>query len=210
MEREMELKEICNTLLEGLTARNIKDKFEVLGTGSSRVVFDAGEFVIKKAKNNIKGLLQNDTEQTMFDDAGRFESLLCPVIGSSECGTFLVMQKAMSLKKAKELSGEVKAEVNLFIKSLKKMKELHLETSNQSSKVFGYNSGLSQEEKDEIWESDLFMSIFSLIEDYSLISGDCFSATSWNYLNGEMVLIDYGLKKDDYFKHYVKINRKFH
>ena len=65
--------------LENIIANLDMRKYRKIGEGCSRVVYKAGNYVIKKAKNK-RGLLENSNENRIYQLANRkLKDYLCPV-----------------------------------------------------------------------------------------------------------------------------------
>ena len=71
-------------------------KYRLIGSGSSRMVYDLNDgFVIKVAKD-IRGIYQNQTENTTY--LSQNSNFFAPVVAVSEDNRFLIMPKARKIK----------------------------------------------------------------------------------------------------------------
>lgn len=197
----MECKDILRTKKSDLSKNFIR-----VGKGSSRYVYDAGDgkTVIKCAVQSGKGVTQNRTEYETHEYVSGDVDILCPVYEISEDDSILIMAKAIPINKLSELSEEAQATVRAFKKHLKQVKDYYYSKKNSypTRKLPGYGEKLTEKQINTIKKDSLFQDICTLTLDYDIMDGDLFRICSWGYLNGKVVLIDYGLSVDCYSKYY--------
>lgn len=176
-------------------------KLKMIGRGSSRYVYDAGDgkSVIKYAVRNMKGFSQNSTEYDMYKYASEYVDILCPIIDISDDGNVLIMAKAVPITKSSNLSEDVKKIIRNFKKQLKITENYYDFQILKVSRI----CMLTEEQINEVKKSSLFEDLLTLIDGYGLLSSDLFSISSWGYLDGKIVLIDYGCSTDCYNEYYV-------
>jgi len=161
--------------------------FEKMAQGSSRDVYDAGDYVIKVAKN-VKGIAQNEVESNLYND-GYAPSFLAEIIYTASDNSFLIMEKC---KKVTRDSFKSKAGF-----SLKYLFEYLIYTIHGN---YSFEQIELSDESDEFL-SDIHKYVTSFGVDKSYT--DLERPSSWGInRNGDLVLIDYGLNNDVAQKHY--------
>lgn len=167
----------------------ILSQYSQIGKGTSRYVFDLGEYVVKNAVGGMdgKGSCQNTVEYSTYRYANALVDILCPVHDISNDGINLIMAKAVPLNKIKA-DNPLYLDIQRFKKILNKVKwHIHPRATL---------SDLSEEEN--LLRDD----ILTLIDDFELLRGDLFRLSSWGYWQDKFVLIDYGCSKDCYETYY--------
>jgi len=185
-----------------MSRADLNSKYNKLGQGSSRIVYDAGDIVVKCARSTEKGLAQNETEYDIYRYARTYVDILCPVRDITPDNTTIVMDKAVPFKNMSLLSKENRNNIVRFKKLLKNMRLYYLATEMRCVRLL---DTLGKENVEEIENSDIYQDIRVLINDYDLLWGDCFRSSSWGLLNGSFVMIDFGLTNHDYDRLYGKI-----
>jgi hypothetical protein len=166
--------------------------FPIIGQGSGRIVFDAGDVVIKYAKND-KGLIQNSNEHDIYNNAGYLHDILCPVLDSSRNDKVLIMAKAIPFSKMSSLNSEEKHIIKKLKSSFAVMRKRYICWSGKSENKFRDNTP---------WVNEINALIQSLIDDFDVLPLDCFRASSWAHYNGKCILVDYGLSQQEYDRLY--------
>jgi len=172
-------------------------KLGKIGTGSSRVVFDADNDTVLKIAKNDKGLAQNELEAEV-SRLGWYD-FVAKVYEAEPNNLWIESEKARKMKPSdfKRLTG---------FKFRDWTNTLMAEYTRRSGQRGGAMY-MASENYDEIVESDLFQSLLSFIADYEIMPGDFGRISSWGIVNRDgtetPILIDYGISKTIYNDFYV-------
>ena len=161
--------------------------FEKMAQGSSRDVYDAGDYVIKVVKN-VKGIAQNEVESNLYNDVYA-PSFLAEIIYTASDNSFLIMEKSKKVTKA-----SFKSQAGF---SLEYLLDYLIYT------IVGRYSfkQIELSEESEQFLSDIHEYVMSFSIDKSF--ADLAQSSSWGInRDGDLVLIDYGLNNDVAKKHY--------
>lgn len=162
-----------------------KEVFDVLGEGSSRMVFDLPDDRVLKIALNEKGIDQN-----LFESHPKMQTECTnKVLVADPEGKWLIVKKAKSLteKRFKEMVGFTFDEFTdaLFYK-------------------FNNESDMKRPKKyEEIVEHPLYKCLLEMMvgsDDLQL--GDVMRISSWGEVNDKPLLIDIGLSREIYKEHY--------
>jgi hypothetical protein len=176
---------ICN-----LSFSELKEQFPIVGRGSSRIVFDlSGGTVLKMVRVSAKGQIQHETELELHHYAQDWtHNRLCPILHYSN--DKIICRKAIPLNTPyHRLSPEL---IPIFRRMRVRLHDFELI----------YREGRRTEGLSEPYEKlinlALYQDIECLISNFCLLPGDLFKRSSWGYWRKKFVLIDYGLKKNDF------------
>lgn len=164
-------------------AKEQKD-WELLGEGSSRVIFQISKSMVLKLAYNSAGLAQNENEM----DSRFISPCTNPTLIADPEAKWIIVRKNNSITEA-EFEEMVGYNFKQFAKSLfyKNNNEIH------DGKPRLYN---------EIVQHPLFKCIAKLVLETDLQVGDISKISSWCELDGKVLLRDFGLSKDIWKKYY--------
>lgn len=159
-----------------------------LAKGSSRVVFDFNDSVIKIAKNK-KGTEQNQIEKQI----GLTRTNIVPNLISFDENNFWNVFEKVELVTKEEF--EEIAQITL--------PKLHDVLKYKKDRI-RKNIEIDYRKEKEIQSNELLSELAKLIENYNLSVGDMVRISSWGKKHGKVLLIDFGLTSDIYKKYYKK------
>jgi hypothetical protein len=140
-------------------------------TGTARAVYTLDENRVLKLAKNQKGIAQNLTEIKAGTDKD-FSDIVANVLEYNDKGEWLIQEKAKMI-------------------SEDKFKDL---TSFQFNGFTHWLRGWGGEEMDKFYNGKPFaIKLRKLVDKYNLDVFDISSISSWGEINGNAVLIDYGL-----------------
>jgi hypothetical protein len=150
-------------------------------SGSSRYVYRIDTDKVLKLAKNKKGLLQNETEWVLFNDAYAPGGLAPIYDGDDENYAWIEMAYAEKLteKKFQKITGF--SSNNFFSVIKAEFSYLHR------------HDALDMQRSEEVKESPLYNNIWEFIVNFSMPIGDLLKLSSYGIINGEIYLIDYGL-----------------
>lgn len=196
--------------------RYITTNMKQLGKGSCRIVYetDKSNVVVKYVRKNrsFVGMAQNLSEFEIFHNASGYINFLCPIHDISDDHRTLVMDKALPIQK-KDLPENIKSKVSIFKKKLKFINEkLTVVLNNRSNKpnsvveirkrILKLYSHILTKENKNLLRSRLFIQICEMILHHDVLIGDITAYSSWGYLRGRFVLIDFGCTNEIYRNYY--------
>jgi hypothetical protein len=166
-------------------------------SGSSRYVYRIDTNKVLKLAKNKKGLLQNEAEWELFNDAYAPGSLAPVYEGDDENYTWIEMAYADKLteKKFEKITGF--SWENFVIKV-----GVCYEDGNMGSYFHSLLERVPEEVRDQIDESPIYEDISELIINFSTPHGDLIKLNSYGIINGEIYLIDYGLTTEIFNNYY--------
>ena len=170
-----------------------KEKLKKLGECSSRIVFDYDDKSVLKLAKNSKGIAQNDAD----GDYGKhrmYPDVIPEIFDTDDDGNWIIVRKANKITQSR-----FKQLTNIDFKTFCGIiGELDLNLKGKRSK-------LSQEAQNYINDEDnIIYSIYDLMGNFDMISGDICKINSWGEINNKAVLIDSGLTNDVLKTHYRK------
>lgn len=170
-----------------------KENLKKMGEGSSRIVFDYDDKSVLKLAKNSKGIAQNDSD----GDYGKhrmYPEVIPEIFDKDDDGNWILVRKANKIT-----TSRFKQLTNIDFKTFCGIvRELEMRHNNKIKK-------LSQEAQDHIDNEDsIIYSIYDLMGNYNMLSGDICKINSWGEINNKAVLIDSGLTDDVYKTHYRK------
>jgi hypothetical protein len=166
-----------------------KERWKLLGEGSSRTAFQINDKLIIKIAHDKKGISQNLVE--MHPKAQM--SCTNPIVIADAEGKWVIMRNTDPLTK-EEFKKNVGFGFNQF------MNALFYKFNNES------DAWSPPKEYEEIEKSKLFNEVAELVFNNDLLLGDLEKINSWRSLDGRPVIADYGLDKKTYNKYYDKDN----
>jgi hypothetical protein len=172
-----------------------------LSSGSSRIVYVIDEKSVLKLAKNKKGLDQNYNEISYSDDA-YFGNIFAKVLDSpyesnNEDSSWLIMEfaKKLSLNDFKKILGYSFKDYSTFIQNF--------EIKHHPSKYRGMSVSKIDDDVYEILVEDSFANDITAFMDSTNCSyGDLVRISSYGIVNGNIVLIDYGLTGEIFDTHY--------
>lgn len=145
------------------------ERYNLLGKGSARLVYEISEDYVLKIAKNKKGIAQNLTEIEISKDK-EFTDVLASVIMYNENGLYIIQEKANKITDF-EFNNITGLQLSGFLYYLRHDKE---------------------------WDGDninFYNKINSLINKYELDRFDIANENSWGLVNKKVVIVDYGLNK---------------
>jgi hypothetical protein len=167
--------------------RNAERWFKTLGKGSSRKVFllEEDSWVLKLAINK-KGIAQNEFEYQLSND-WYYEELFTKIQYGADDMSFLISQYAPKIT-----TSDFKTYFNMYFQDFVKNFENNSSFEDFLSPFYLINDNIEQLSK-----------LRSFVDSYGVPEGDLVRLSSWGKTKeGELVIIDYGLSRDIYNKHY--------
>jgi len=165
-----------------------KSKLTKIGAGSSRIVYEYNDNVIKIAKNK-KGIAQNNVES----DKGihdMYSSILPKLIDYDKDNNWVILKKAKKItkKRFEELS---KLTYEQYCSLLDKFRQ---------SKT---GKRLSDEDSEILYADDTFLSeLISMSINFGFAVNDFKKFTSLGEINNKIVVVDFGFTETVYTTHY--------
>lgn len=163
------------------TKRYCDQNFKLIGIGSSRYVYDMGDKCLKLAIGE-KGKDQNMVEV----DCAHFYALPAQIFDYSEDYSYIICEKAERKATAKDFkdNGFTLAELRYFCRQLQDYFHSHKNIK------FDYEEG------------SIFNELFDMVGCIDIMPMDWSRKSSWGIINGELRLLDCGLSKTVFKKHY--------
>jgi hypothetical protein len=149
------------------------ENFKFLNKGTGRYVYVINNEYVLKLANNNKGIEQNKTEINI-SESGKYNDIIASVIEYDKNGLYLIQQKANEITE-QEFTNITGLKVQGFL---------------------SYNKN---------WESKnpkFYNKVDSLIEEFDLDRFDISTINSWGTINGNLVIVDYGLNINTSIKLY--------
>jgi len=149
------------------------ENFKFLNKGTGRYVYVINNEYVLKLANNNKGIEQNKTEINI-SESGKYNDIIASVIEYDKNGLYLIQQKANEITE-QEFTNITGLKVQGFL---------------------SYNKN---------WESKnpkFYNKVNSLIEEFDLDRFDISTINSWGTINGNLVIVDYGLNINTSIKLY--------
>lgn len=162
-----------------------EEHFEKLGEGSARTIFKVSDKLVLKIAHNDKGIVQNLAEMK----PAMQRPCTNPVIAADAKGKWILVRFTDNLTK-EEFKKHVGFNFDHFTKSL------FYKFNNES------DTWPPPNDYDEIQKSELFKCIVDLVADCDLQIGDIDKPDSWGFLDGKVILRDYGLTREIYNEFY--------
>jgi hypothetical protein len=183
-------KKYCNATLFRLTT-----------AGSSRDVYHlTDQYVLKLAKNKL-GLIQNDRECGLGRDK-YFEEIVSKVYDCDPDDLWVISENAKKITPQQFFSI-----TGLNIKELSNYFDYKYKYTT-GYKLNSYEQNFVNEYEEKNSENEYLHILIELIDSYEILSGDMGKINSYGVVNRngkqELVLIDYGLDRDDFKTHYEK------
>lgn len=171
-----------------------------ISSGSARIVYKIDDKKVLKLAKNKKGLVQNELEISHSNQRSMIGDIIAKVFDYDENNLWSEMELARKIKKAdfKKIIGYsweeyVAAVHNYGIDSDKQLNR-------------GHKYELDNKVWEEMWEDEFMYEIFQYIGNYNLPTGDLERLSTYGVVNRsdgeEIVIIDYGLNKDNYNSYY--------
>lgn len=191
MKKIIDFSEICDK-----PVKELMGQYRVIGTGSSRIVFDIDDkYVLKKPWHKERGSVQSYFEISLYMDTK--SSRLCPIIYNTvDC---IVAAKTIPLSTPYD-----KLPVNVDQKKfknfrilLRKMETIWNHQCNDPEYVEEMVPDWKKIKSSKVYKDIEFLSCY-----YDLCMDDIWRHSSWGYYRGYFVLIDYGLNKENFDKYY--------
>lgn len=143
------------------------ENFKLINKGTGRYVYNINdEFVLKLAKNK-KGLEQNKTEINI-SKSGKYNDITANIVEYNDEGLYLIQQKAYRIteNRFKDITG---LQLQGFLYYIRHNKD---------------------------WDGDnvkFYNKVNSLVDSFQLDRFDIANENSWGIINGNVVIVDYGL-----------------
>lgn len=177
---------------------------EKIGGGSGRDVYILDDEHVLKVAKNYKGIHQNARESDML-----FNEMYGDVIAKTkdfddEFYLYTIAERGKDGPKSK---------VGLN----KMLKEHHgIEDGDMEKIVRAFNDvtlkNINWKDKDKLIqkyeESDLILQLEDMAGNFDTLHGDLDRHSSWGFVKGNLVILDYGLNKDDYNHYYNKASKQ--
>lgn len=196
-EAKISIEKNSNTILQELSdikefsdrVKFAKDKWKLLGEGSSRTVFEINQELVIKVAHNEKGLFQNKVEM----DPKAQRNCTNPVVVADAEGKWIIIKHTSPITKEK-----FKDIIGFGFDQF--MNALFYKFNNES------DEWSPPKDYEEIERSDFFKCLSLLVLECDLQIGDLDKPSSYGELDGKVVLRDYGLNRKVYDKYYAKNN----
>lgn len=165
----------------------VEEKYEKLGTGSSRTIFKLNDDLILKVAHNEKGIAQNKVEMNPKLQRACTNNI---VMADGE-GKWVIAPFTENIKK-EDFKKYVGYSIDPFMNAL--FYKFNQESDNWNA----------PRDYEEIEELPLFKCLEQLVLDGDILLGDASKESSWGISkNGKILLRDIGLSRevyDDYYK----------
>jgi hypothetical protein len=193
MKKVIDFSEIC-----GKKVKELESQYRVIGTGSSRKVFDIdNKYVLKKSCHHTYGIIQTSFEVSLYN--GTKSRRLCPVIYNNKDS--IIAAKTIPLDTPySELPSDV--DHNKFKKFRKLLRDMKL-----IWEWYRYDDTKFLDLQVPNWKKIKSSKIYRDIEFlscYDICMGDIWRESSWGYYHGYFVIIDYGLNNGDFHQYYCR------
>jgi hypothetical protein len=164
-----------------------------LGSGSSRIVYLIDNERVLKLAKNAKGLAQNAVEIRNADD-NMLTGLVPEVYEVDENDQWFETQLAEKMSKGKfqQLIG---VSWDIYAKLLH-----NYATESTSFRATKYK--VPQDIDDESWDNEFIRSMYDYVGNFQNFNHDLLRMSSYGAVKDNVVLIDSGLNKEVYAKHY--------
>lgn len=167
-----------------------KGKLKKLGAGSSRIVFEYKNDVLKIAKNK-KGIAQNKIETDNYIHQSH-KNIVCKLLEEDKECNWLLVQKANKINNSRfEKLANIKFETFCgLLTKWDKQKNGKLKLTNEESEML-------------YGEEDTFLQqLVNLISNFDFIVNDFKKLTSFGEINNRIVVVDFGFTESVYKEHY--------
>lgn len=165
-----------------------------IASGSARVVYQIDDQTALKLAKNKKGLIQNAKEADNYIQQ-QFVGTVAKVLDYHPDDYWIEMQYAKKItpRRFEEIMGFKFKDFTDVIQA---------EAANKNRK-HTYKHKVDDNTVEKIWETQLGSEMIDMIA-HDMFAGDWNRISSYGELDGEVVLVDYGLSQDDYETHYEK------
>ena len=170
-----------------------------IGGGTGRMVYQIDDQTVIKLAKNAKGVAQNKVEDNDYIQRA-YDHVVAKVLDRHPEHLWIESQLAKKVTKNrfKQLTGGISIEdVDIWMRNYA-----------LARKGERYRHPQDEETSQRIWNHEFLFDVASMANDIGMEYGDFGSISSYGEINGELVLVDYGLDSHTYSTHYNKEPKK--
>ena len=162
-----------------------------LASGSARIIYVIDDNTVLKLAKNIKGIAQNEAENSLSNDYMVPENIIAKVLEADEKDRWIVMERAKKIGKARFRQLMDGIDIDEFYSYL-------YNNSGNTDKQF--RRPVKDQEK--LDNNEFAQDLLEFINNFDFQIGDFARPSSFGEIDGRLVITDYGLTKDVYQTHY--------
>lgn len=160
----------------------------IVGKGSGRITYDFDESLVLKVARNTRGMAQNSVESqhTLQEWHG---GIIAKVVDCDPNNQWLIMEKAEKFKPS-DFSR------NFGVTGW--------DLENYIGSILGHWRYCSPVENPALQDNKFAQELLTMFGNFGLLPGELHRPSSWGKIQGNPVIVDYGLTQDVYDQHYYR------